>query len=67
MIYADTNYATLCNYLCDSVHCVKICFLLYAHKFRMGECVMNGKGLTCMKTKKNIYLYKYKIAPKGMH
>ena len=39
MIYTDTSYATQCRYLCKSVHCVKICFLLHAHKFRMtGMC-----------------------------
>jgi hypothetical protein len=39
MIYTDTSYATQCRYLCNSVHCVKICFLLHAHKFRMtGMC-----------------------------
>jgi hypothetical protein len=34
MIFENTNYATLCKYLCNSIHCVKICFLIYAHKFR---------------------------------
>jgi hypothetical protein len=39
MIFVHTNYATRCRYLCNLVHCVKIFFLLNAHKFRMaGMC-----------------------------
>jgi hypothetical protein len=39
MIFADTNYAIRYRYLCILVHCIKICFLLHAHKFRMtGMC-----------------------------
>jgi hypothetical protein len=36
-IYTYTNYATRCMYLFNSVHCVKICLLLHAHKFRMAR------------------------------
>jgi hypothetical protein len=54
-IYADTNYATRCRYLCNLIYCVKICFLLYAHKFRMTRFAMKGNQLACMKTKKNLF------------
>jgi hypothetical protein len=37
MIYTDTNYATRFRYLCNSVHCVKIYYLLHAHKIRMAK------------------------------
>jgi hypothetical protein len=40
MIYTDTNYATRCRYLCNSVHCVKISFLLHTHKLMMARCAM---------------------------
>jgi hypothetical protein len=30
MIYTDTNYATQCIYLCNSIHYVKIYYMLHA-------------------------------------
>jgi hypothetical protein len=51
MIYTDTKYATLCRQLCNSVYCVKICYLLHAHKFRMTGFTMKGNRLACMETK----------------
>jgi hypothetical protein len=37
MTYTDTNYDTLCRYLCSVVHHAKKCFLLHAHRFRMAR------------------------------
>jgi hypothetical protein len=51
MIYTATNYATLCRYLYNSVHYIKIYFLQHEHKFRMTKCAMKVNGLTCMETK----------------
>jgi hypothetical protein len=34
LIY-DIIYATRCRYLCNLVHCLKICYLLHTHKIRM--------------------------------
>jgi hypothetical protein len=67
MIYNDINYATLCMYLCNSVYCVKICFLLHAHKFRMAK-MCNEKKWIGMHVNKNSYLmfyflHKYRIPP----
>jgi hypothetical protein len=36
----DTNYATRRRYLCNSVHYVKIYFLLHAHQLRIARCAM---------------------------
>jgi hypothetical protein len=41
-VYTDINYTIRCRYLCNSVYCVKICFLLRAHKFRMTRFAMKG-------------------------
>jgi hypothetical protein len=35
MTYIDTNYDTLCRYLCSVVYHVKNLFPLHAYKFRM--------------------------------
>jgi hypothetical protein len=67
MIYTDTNYTTRCRYLCNSVHCVKICFLLHAHKFRMARFAMKENRLACIKTKTYLNaLFPPRIAPTTM-
>jgi hypothetical protein len=66
MIYTGTNYSTRCRYLCNSVHCVKICYLLHAHKIRMTKMYDERNRLTYMETKKSYlmlyFLHKYRIA-----
>jgi hypothetical protein len=57
MIYTDTNYAIWCRYLCNSVHCVKICYLLHARKIRMAKCTMKEMNWLAWKQKKNIFNY----------
>jgi hypothetical protein len=66
MIYTDTNYATQCRYLYNLVRCIKICYLLHAHKIRMTKMYDQRNGLACMETKNILMLYslhKYMIAP----
>jgi hypothetical protein len=46
-----TKYTTWCRYLCNSLDCVKICFMLHAHKFKMTRFAMKGNRLACMETK----------------
>jgi hypothetical protein len=69
MVYTDTKYSTQCRYLCNSVHYVKICYPLYAHKFRM-ERICNEKRIGMHRNKKSylmLYLlHKYRIHPTVM-
>jgi hypothetical protein len=52
MTCTDTNYATRCRYLCSVVHCIKICFLLYAHKFRVTRMCVERKWIDMHANKK---------------
>jgi hypothetical protein len=56
MIFSDTNHATLCRYLCNSVHCIKISLLLHAHKFRMTGMCDERKLIDMHGNNKNIVL-----------
>jgi hypothetical protein len=66
MIYNDTNYATQCRYLCNSVYYIKICYLLHAHKIRMTKIYDKSKWLGIHGNKKSYsmfyLLHKYRIA-----
>jgi hypothetical protein len=57
MIYNDTNYATQCRYLCNSVYYIKICYLLHAHKIRMTKYTIKVNGLAFMETKNRIQCF----------
>jgi hypothetical protein len=59
MIYIDTNYATKYRYLCNSIHCVKIGYLLHAHKFRMTKMYDKRKWIGMHGNKKKSYLMLY--------
>jgi hypothetical protein len=65
MIYTNTNYGTQCRYLCNSVHCVKICYLLHAHKIRMTKMYDEMKYISVHGNKKSYlvlyFLHKYMI------
>jgi hypothetical protein len=70
MIYTDTNYATQCRYLCNSVQCVKFVTCCLRTKLEWQKYVMKGNGLACMKRKKSYlmlyFFHKYRIAPTAM-
>jgi hypothetical protein len=55
MIYTDTSYATRCKYLCNLVHCVKICFMLHEHKFRMQKMRDERKWVVMHRNKTNVF------------
>jgi hypothetical protein len=66
-IYIVTNYTTLCKCLCNSVHCVKIYFLLYAHKSKMDGMRNERKWVGMHGNKKNLiyihyFLHKYRVS-----
>jgi hypothetical protein len=56
MIYTDTNYATQCSYLFNLVHCVKICLLFHAYKFRITWMCDERKWIDTHGNKKKSYL-----------
>jgi hypothetical protein len=70
MIYTDTNYATRCRYLCNSVHCVKIGYLVQAHKIRLAKMYDERKWIGMHGNKKSYlmlyFLHKYRIAATTM-
>jgi hypothetical protein len=70
MIYNYTSYAIRCSYLCNSAHCVKICYLLHAHKIRMTKMYDERKYIGMHGKKKSYlmlyFLHKYRITPTVM-
>jgi hypothetical protein len=55
IIYTDTKYATKYGYLCNSLHCVKIYYLLHVHKIRMAKMYDKRKWVGMYVNKNRIY------------
>ena len=53
MIYTATNYATLCRYLCNSVHYVKSIFCYMRTNLGWQKYAMKENGLACNEIKKS--------------
>jgi hypothetical protein len=69
MIHTNTKYDTRCRYLCNSVHYVKICYLLHAHKIRMTKIYDERKWIDIYGKKSYLmlyFLYKYMVASTAM-
>jgi hypothetical protein len=71
MIYTNTNYATWCRYLYNTVQCVENQFPAACAQIRMARMCVERKLIDVHGNKKtdlnDLFLHKYRISPTAMH